>query len=222
MYEINKKCNSTNSSNSLNSTNSRYLSIMMPLCSGQSQQIMVEVWDKTPKSCNLICEHCYNKSSVILPDKRRVRVGECPDCAIENMFTNSYGCIIPENTCIDEFIKNPSKYELTPSHWLTAYVDDTIQLLYLKKHHKYHNFRNAIDSLFDDASEYIYDSSNVLHQYQHQHQHQHQQKQIVSPKLISRFRRKTDLEDQMLWLSISDNNMSNRNDNFDNKRTRRN
>lgn len=187
----------------------------MPLCSGQSQQIMVEVWDKTPKSCNLICEHCYNKSSVILPDKRRVRVGECPDCAIENMFTNSYGCIIPENTCIDEFIKNPSKYELTPSHWLTAYVDDTIQLLYLKKHHKYHNFRYAIDSLFDDSSEYINDSSNVLQQHQ-----KHQQKQIVSPKLISRFRRKTDLEDQMLWLSLSDNNMSNTTDSFDNKRAK--
>jgi hypothetical protein len=215
MYENNKKHNSTNS------TNSRYLSIMMPLCSGQSQQIMVEVWDKTPKSCNLICEHCYNKSSVILPDKRRVRVGECPDCAIENMFSNSYGCIIPENTCIDEFIKNPSKYELTPSHWLTAYVDDTIQLLYLKKHHKYHNFRNAIDILFDNASDNIYDSSNVLQQkQQHQYQHQHQQKQIVSPKLISRFRRKTDLEDQMLWLSLSDNNMSNRNDRFDNKRAK--
>ena len=46
------------------------------------------------------------------------------------------------------------------------------------------------------------------------------QKQIVSPKLISRFRRKVDIEDQMLWLSISDNNMSNRNDNFDNKRAK--
>jgi len=209
MNEINRKHNSSSS---------KYLSLMVPLCSGQSQQIMVEVWDKTPKLCNLICEYCYNKSSVLLPDKRRVRVGECPDCAIENMFTNSYGCIIPENTYIDEFIKNPSKYELTPSHWLTAYVDDTIQLLYLKKHHKYHNFRNAIDILFDNASENIYDSSNVLHQHQ-QHQ-QHQQKQIVSPKLISRFRRKVDIEDQMLWLSISDNNMSNRNDSFDNKRAK--
>ena len=26
----------------------KYLSLMVPLCSGQSQQIMVEVWDKTP------------------------------------------------------------------------------------------------------------------------------------------------------------------------------
>lgn len=195
MYNKNRK-NDTSSS--------KYLSIMMPLVSGQSQQIIVEVWDKEPNICNDICEECYNKASVILPDKRKVRVGECPDCALDYMFSNSFGYIIPENMDIDEFIKNPSKYELTPSHWLTSYVDDTIQTLYLKKKHKYHKFRNAIDTLFDIASEKIYDNSNIL-------------QQKVSPKLISRFRRKTDLEDQMLWLSLNDNNRIN---NFDNKRAK--
>lgn len=162
------------------SANSNYLTLMMPLSSGQSQQVMVEV-------CNPVtmCKQCYNTASVMLSDKRKVRVGECPDCAIETMFSNSFGCIIPENMDIDEFIKNPAKYELTPTHWLTAYVDDTLHTTYLNRSHNEHKLREAIDALFDIASEPTYS-------------------QTTSPKLISRVRRKTDLTDEMDNLMIDD------------------
>jgi hypothetical protein len=103
------------------------------------------------------------------------------------MFSNSFGCIIPENMDIDEFIKNSAKYELTPTHWLTAYVDDTLHTTYLNRPHNEHILREAIDALFDIASEPTYS-------------------QTTSPKLISRVRRKTDLTDEMDNLMIDDNN----------------
>ena len=110
---------------------SKYVSVMVPLNTGQSKQIMLKICDRT------LCYYCQINACVNMPDGKRVCVGECADCALSNWFSNSYGYLIPPNICMDEFLKNESKYTLTPTTWLSAYLDNSLTMQILRKYHSH-------------------------------------------------------------------------------------
>lgn len=163
---------------------SKYVSVMVPLNTGQSKQIMLKICDKT------ICCYCQTNACVNMLDGTRVYVGECADCALSTGFANSFGCIIPPNTTLDEFLKNESKYIILPSVWLKAYLDDSLTHYLLNRTHGEAELAKAMEMMLDfqdclttntyeDCLTIDADLSSL---------------QIASPKLVGRVRRHMDMD----------------------------
>jgi hypothetical protein len=143
-------------------TTSKYISTMVPLNTGQSKHVILKVCD------NSICYYCQTNACVTLSDGKCVCVGECADCALSNMFSNSLGYMIPKHTTLDEFVKNENKYVLTPSVWLSAYLDNRLT-------------SNIIHKTYDESK--ISRCMEILIE---------MQDGLTSNKLISRVRRQID------------------------------
>lgn len=184
---------------------SKYVSVMVPLNTGQSKQIMLKICDKS------LCCYCQTNACVIMPDGKRVCVGECADCALSNWFSNSYGYLIPSNICMDEFLKNESKYTLTPTTWLSAYLDNSLTTQILYKYHEETEITRAMEILIN-----LHDclTSNKLNKYTKLNNDKEELSphstptlsslQIASPKLIGRVRKQIDIVEDMAELRIDE------------------
>lgn len=186
-------------------TSSKYVSVMVPLNTGQSKQIMLKICDKT------LCYYCQTNACVNMPDGKRVCVGECADCALSNWFSNSYGYLIPSNICMDEFLKNESKYTLTPTTWLSAYLDNSLTAQILRKNHEETEITRAMEILIN-----LQDclTSNKFDKYTKLNNDKEELSphstptlsslQIASPKLIGRVRKQIDIVEDMAELRIDE------------------
>lgn len=124
-------------------SSSKYVSTMVPLNTGQSKHVILKVCD------NSVCNNCRTNACVTLSDGKSVCVGECADCALSNMFSNSLGYMIPKDTTIDEFVKNESKYTLSPSVWLSAYLDNCLTSNILRNNHDETKIARCMEILID-------------------------------------------------------------------------
>lgn len=193
----------------MNMTSSKYVSVMVPLNTGQSKQIMLKICDKT------LCYYCQTNACVNMPDGKRVCVGECADCALSNWFSNSYGYLIPSNICMDEFLKNESKYILTPTTWLSAYLDNSLTTQILHKNHEETEITRAMEILINlqdclTSNNYIKRITNSCNgNYDKEELSPHSTPtlsslQIASPKLIGRVRKQIDIVEDMAELRIDE------------------
>lgn len=185
---------------------SKYVSVMVPLNTGQSKQIMLKICDKT------LCYYCQTNACVNMPDGKRVCVGECADCALSNWFSNSYGYLIPSNICMDEFLKNESKYTLTPTTWLSAYLDNSLTRQILRKYHDEIEITRSMEILInlqDCLTSNKLDKYNKLNNNDKEELSPHSTPtlsslQIASPKLIGRVRKQIDIVEDMADLRIDE------------------
>lgn len=175
---------------------------MVHLSTGQSKPVMLRMCStntNTDPDTNE-CEYCRINACVSMEDGKRVYVGECADCALSTGFANSFGCIIPPNTTLDEFLKNESKYTILPSVWLKAYLDDSLTKYLLNRRHSESELAKAMEMLLDfqdclttdkyeDCLTIDADLSSL---------------QIASPKLVGRVRRHMDIADGMDELCLMD------------------
>lgn len=126
----------------------QFVSVMVPLITGQSKNVIMQV---TPYVESL-CEGCKEHGCVIMPSGERCIVTECPDCALDNLFRNSYGYVIKGEVSLDELIRNEAKYALTPTVWLTSYVNGELDEYILRREHDESSVLTAMELLIDDSS----------------------------------------------------------------------
>lgn len=185
---------------------SQFVSVMVPLITGQSKNVVMQVtpYDET------LCEGCQEHGCVIMPSGERCIATECPDCALDNLFRNSYGYIIKGKVSLDELIRDEAKYALTPTVWLTSYMNGELNTNILRREHDECNVLAAMELLIDDSSprgEQEEIASPTLGSLN-----------ITTPKVASRARRHADnIRAMMESLSLG----GSESDPYDNRRSKR-
>ena len=172
---------------------SQFVSVMVPLITGQSKNVVMQV---TPYDESL-CEGCQEHGCVIMPSGEKCIATECPDCALDNLFRDGYGYIIKGEVSLDELIRDEAKYALTPTVWLTSYMNGELNTNILRREHDECNVLAAMELLIDDSSprgdqeEIASPTLGSLN--------------ITTPKVASRARRHTDnIRAMMDSLSLGD------------------
>jgi hypothetical protein len=87
-----------------------------------------------------------------MPSGEKCIATECPDCALDNLFRDGYGYIIKGKVSLDELIQNEAKYALTPTVWLTSYMNEELNTTILRREHDECNVLSAMELLIDDSS----------------------------------------------------------------------
>lgn len=173
----------------------RFVSVMVPLSTGQSKSVVIQV---TPHS-DALCDGCKRRGSVVMPTGERCVVAECPDCALDGMFLNGYGHIIDGEISLDELIRDEAKYVLSPSSWLDAYTSGELTRSLLLREHDEADVLFAMERLVDDASpqadteEMTSPGLSSL--------------KITSPKVTGRARRKIDVARLMMERLVLDEHL---------------
>lgn len=187
----------------------QFVSVMVPLITGQSKSVVIQV---TPYD-NAICEGCREYGCVVMPSGEKCVAVECPDCALEGWFRDSYGYIIKGDISLDELIRNEAKYAMTPTLWLTMYTNGELDGNVLRREHDANDILHAMEMLMESASppsdneEIISPTMGSLH--------------ITSPKVTSRARRQIDTARTMMEsLSLGDHAECGRSGGRDTKRLR--
>lgn len=211
-------------------TRTRYISAMVPLSTGQSKQVVVQA---TPYD-EALCESCKRYGCVRTPSGERCVVVECPDCALDGWFTSSYGFIIRDDISLDVLVQNESKYALTPSSWLSAYIDGTLYPDVLSRPHSDADISNAMETLIDSTQGSTHArcsscsscsscsncSSPCICSFSLQSEADGSPPAgLISPKLINRVRRILDVTERMEEMSLDCDD--NRDDSIATKRLKR-
>lgn len=189
---------------------SRYVSVMVPLSTGQSRHIVVQ---STPYE-EAICDGCRKNGSIVMTNGEKCIVVECPDCALDSWFQNSYGYKIDCDITIDELIKNEPKYSLSPSNWLSSYTDGTLKTVILEREHNEEQITTAMEYLIENVSSThrhtVGEKDSCLENTVSEADDDRistptlSSLSITSPKVISRARRRLDLTRRMESLSLGE------------------
>jgi len=158
---------------------SRFVSLMVPLRSGQSTQILLESVDREND-----CIRCQDEASVVSDSGQLFMVGQCSSCSFDSHFSNGLGMRIPNNTTITEYFSNESSYSMSMKHWIDAYMCDELSN-YIDKYYTYTEIEQRISYLIDNYS--VLDFGNTL-----------------SEKTLRLARHKLDLVSGLESLSISE------------------
>lgn len=153
-----------------------YTSVMFPLDTGQSRMVMLETYSTVEQAP---CQYCWEYATVLLSNNKRVKVGECPDCALDNTFDNGYGMRISETIQLDTFIKQPDKYQLTATSWLNAYLEGHIES-WLMRYHKQDDIDELLETVIQTTESKI-GSDKCLGRHS---------EVFASPKLVARTRKR--------------------------------
>lgn len=88
---------------------SRFVSLMVPLDSSQSRQILLERLDRRND-----CLRCQEEASVFSEDGEAFIVGLCSDCSFKKRFVNGLGVRIRSRTTLTDFfrMKNVTQFVL--------------------------------------------------------------------------------------------------------------
>lgn len=103
---------------------SRFVSLMVPLESGQSRQILLESLD-TYNTCII----CQKDAAVKSEDGNFFIVGQCSYCAFKTNFTNGFGIKICSPITVSDYFMNEFSYSLSVKDWINAYVYDELPTL---------------------------------------------------------------------------------------------
>lgn len=133
---------------------SRFVSLMVPLESGQATQILLESIDREN-----ICRRCRDESTVVSINGQLFLVGQCSSCSFDSCFTNGLGIRIINDVTISEFFSNESSYTMTMKTWIDAYMSDDLSK-YIDKYYSYFEVEKRISYLLDNCC--ILDSGNTL------------------------------------------------------------
>lgn len=98
---------------------SRFLSISVPLQSGQCEQVLLENVNK-----EVTCKKCLNEATVIAPNGDVMLISQCSQCAFDNKFTNGLGVRIPKQTSLIHFSEDILSYQITYKEWLDAFLNN--------------------------------------------------------------------------------------------------
>lgn len=186
----------------------RFVSVMVPLSTGQSKNVVIQA---TPYD-DALCESCRKNGCVVMPTGERCIVVECPDCALDGWFRDSYGYIINESIGVDELIRNETKYALSPSSWLSAYVDGTLSNTILFREHDTNQITDAMEILMEMTHSYAEGRSDSRKSETCECEMTYSEPStptlaslhITSPKIISKARRQLDITRQLEELSIGE------------------
>lgn len=184
-------------------TTTRFVSVMVPLNTGQSKNVVIQA---TPYN-DALCESCRKNGCVVMPTGQRCIVVECPDCALDGWFSDSYGYIINESIGVDELIRNEAKYALSPSSWLSAYIDGTLSNTILFRDHNTNQITDAMELLMEMTYSYNYDEKcnrSSSETYSEPSTPNLASLHITSPKLLSKARRHLDITRQLEDLFIGE------------------
>lgn len=169
---------------------SRFISIMVPLSTGQSKLAVINALSE----CDIMCSGCRKNCCVTMTTGERIVIVECPDCALDNQFQDSYGYIIKDDIGLDEFMKNESKYALTCSQWLSSYIEGTLDVLFLKREHDEDRITDAMETLIESSSSYSRERNlDDKHEYDSDviSSPSLTSLNLTSPKVINKARRRT-------------------------------
>jgi hypothetical protein len=103
---------------------SRYVSVMVPLESGQSSQILLERLGAT-----VMCDRCHREASIVSEAGEEFLVGKCSSCAFRSYFVDGLGIRITKHISLSEFFANETAYAITVKEWLDAYIRDNMSSL---------------------------------------------------------------------------------------------